>query len=130
MSSSPAGGASPPGRPAGPPGGGGQLFLRQQVAERDPEGDPGLGQQPHGFGFGVPGGDAGFQPGDERPQLADRIGGPPAMAGDVGQPDDAGAPDGKSGDPHRLQRPAIPSPYRGGRCPLPRRANHAATDRL
>lgn len=75
-------------RPAGPPGGGGQLFLRKQVAERDPEGHPGLGQQPHGFKFGVPGGDAGFQPGDQWPQLADRIGGPPAMASDVGQSDD------------------------------------------
>ena len=27
-------------RPAGPPGGGGQLLLGQQVPERDPEGHP------------------------------------------------------------------------------------------
>ena len=63
--------------PAGPPGGGSQPFLGQQIPERDPERHTGLGQQPHRLSFGMPGGDAGSQPGDQRPQLADRIGGRP-----------------------------------------------------
>ena len=73
--------------PAGPPGGGSQPFLGQQMPKLDPEGHAGLGQQPHRLSFGMPGGDAGSQPGDQRPQLADRIGSPPGVAGDVGQPD-------------------------------------------
>ena len=74
-------------RPAGPPGGGGQPLLGQQVPQRHPEGDAGLSQQAHRLWFGMPGRDAGFQPGDQRPQLADRFGGPAAVAGNVGQPD-------------------------------------------
>ena len=45
--------------PAGPPGGGSQPFLGQQMPERDPEVHAGLGQQPHRLSFGMPGGDAG-----------------------------------------------------------------------
>ena len=71
-------------RPAGPPRGSAQLLLREQVPECYPEGHPGLGQQSHGLRFGVPGGDAGFQPGDQRPQFAGRVGGTPALAGNVG----------------------------------------------
>ena len=58
----------------------------QQMHKPDPEGHAGLRQQPHRLMFGIPGGEAGFQPGDQRPQLADGICGPPAVAGDVGLP--------------------------------------------
>lgn len=47
-----------------------------------------MGQQTHHLRFGMPGGDAGFQPDDQRPQLADRFAGLTAVAGDVGQSND------------------------------------------
>ena len=77
-------------RPASPTGGGSHLFFRQQVPERDSEGHAGLGQQPHGLGFGVPAGNASLQPGYQRPQLAGRLRGAPSVAGYVGQPDNGG----------------------------------------
>jgi hypothetical protein len=77
-------------RPAGPAGGGGHLLLRQQVPERNSEGHTGLHQESHGLGFGVPAGNARLQPGDQRPQFADRLRGMPSVAGYVGQPDDGG----------------------------------------
>jgi hypothetical protein len=54
-------------RPAGPARGGGQLFIGQQVPQRDAERHPRPGQQAHNLRLGIPGRDAGFQPGDQRP---------------------------------------------------------------
>ena len=95
-------------RPPGPARGGGQPLIGQQVPQRDPERHPRLGQQAHRLWFGVPGRDAGFQPGDQRPQLADRLSGPAAVPGDPGQPDDRGTEREHRGEVG-VVRPAIPS---------------------
>ncbi|MFE4977677.1 hypothetical protein ACFRAR_36910 [Kitasatospora sp. NPDC056651] len=49
---------------AGPAGGGGHAFLRQDVAEGDAEADPGPGEQAQGVEVGVAVGGAGLRAGD------------------------------------------------------------------
>jgi hypothetical protein len=72
-------------RPSSPEHSDGQPLIGQQVSQRDPERHPRLGQQAHRLWFGVAGRDAGFQPGDQRPQRRDHPPGPGGTGNSIGE---------------------------------------------
>lgn len=69
---------------AGPARSGSELLVGQEMAKGNAERGTGLREEDEYLTLGMTGGDARFQPRDERPQLVDRLGRPAAVAGDLG----------------------------------------------
>ncbi|MFI0218243.1 hypothetical protein [Streptomyces lydicus] len=65
----------------------GQSSLGEHVDQGDAEAHAGSREQVQDVAFGVAVLDAGFEPGNERPQFGDGLGGVAGLAGDLGEPD-------------------------------------------